>query len=88
MVYAPYAYGLPQSTVVTLPAPLRPEDAVTLFFRDGRPPEQIRNYALTRTTLLITDSRMREIPLAEINLPLTEKVNRALGVEFRLPSPE
>ncbi len=87
MVYAPYAYanGGSQATVVTLPAPQREEDAVTLFFRDGRPPEQIRNYALTRRSLLITGPRMREIPLDELDLVLTERVNRAAGVEFRLP---
>lgn len=94
MVYAPYLYGQPaggypqqqpQVTVVTLPPPQREEDAVTIFYRDGRAPEQIRNYALTRTSLLITGDRMREIPLQDLDLPLTERVNRAAGVEFRLP---
>ncbi len=90
MVYAPYVYGYaapPQVTVVTLPAPMREEDAVTIFYRDGRPPEQIRNYALTRSALLVTGPRLREIPLQDIDLDLTERVNRAAGVEFQLPRP-
>ncbi len=85
MVYAPYAYGQQAPLrVITLPAPPAEEDAVTIFYRDGRRPEQIRNYALTRTSLLITGPHLREIPLADLDLPLTERVNHAAGVEFRL----
>jgi len=60
-------------------------DPVTLVFRDGRPPEQIHNYMLSRTTLSVLDGRHREIPVNELDLPATEKANRAAGVDFRLP---
>jgi len=60
-------------------------DAVTLVFKDGRAPEKIHNYALTRTTLYVTDGRRREIPVASLDLAATEKVNHAAGVQFQLP---
>ncbi len=68
-------------------APLPEEDAVTIVFKDGRPPEQIRNYALTRTTLYLTAGRVRVIPVDQIDLPATEKINQKAGVEFHLPFP-
>ena len=60
-------------------------EAVTLVFKDGRPVEKIHNYALTRTTLYVTDGRRQEIPVAALDVAATEKVNRAAGVRFQLP---
>lgn len=60
-------------------------DAVTLVFKDGRPVEKIHNYALTRTTLYVTDARPREIPVAALDLAATQKANREAGVRFQLP---
>jgi hypothetical protein len=71
-------------TVVVAPS-LYDNDAVTLVFKDGRAPEKIHNYALTRTTLYVTDGRHREIPVAALDWAATEKVNRAAGVNFQLP---
>lgn len=62
------------------------EDAVTLVFKDGRPAEQIHNYALTRTTLFVLDDHRRDIPVDEIDLETTAKVNREAGIEFQLPA--
>jgi hypothetical protein len=60
---------------------------ITLFFKDGRPPQQVQNYAVTRTTLYVLDgARRREIPLDEIDLAQTEKTNRDAGVDFELPA--
>jgi len=61
------------------------EGAVTLIFKDGRPPEQIHNYVLTQTTLYVGDGRRHEIALDQIDVAATEKVNREAGVDFRLP---
>ena len=61
------------------------EEAVTLIFKDGRPPEQIRNYALTRTALYVPGRHMREIPLEQLDLPATERVNHDAGITFQLP---
>ncbi len=58
---------------------------MTLIFKDGRAPEKIYNYALTRTTLYVTDAKRQEIPVAALDLAATEKVNRAAGVQFQLP---
>ena len=87
----PYAgaYAAPEpmasaSTVVTAPS-LFDDNAVTLVFKDGRAPEKIHNYALTRTMLYVTDGRRQEIPVAALNWPATEKINREAGVDFQLP---
>lgn len=75
-VVAPTRHGAPL---------LYDSDAVTLVFKDGRPPETIHNYALTRSTLYVTDGRRREIPVADLDLAATEKANREAGVSFELP---
>jgi hypothetical protein len=63
-----------------------PEDAVTVVFKDGRPPVTIHNYILSRTTLYVRDARKQDIPVADIDLPATEKANQDAGVEFQLPT--
>ena len=61
------------------------QDAVTIIFKDGRPPEQIHNYLLTRTTLYVNDSYRRDIPTSQLDLIATAKVNHDAGVDFSLP---
>ncbi len=61
------------------------EGAVTLVFKDGRPTEEIHNYMLTRKTLYVQGQRLREIPVDQLDLAATEKVNQEAGVDFRLP---
>jgi hypothetical protein len=63
----------------------QPQEAVTLVFKDGRPPEQIHNYLLTGTTLYVQDQRHRDIPLSQLDLVATAKANHEAGVDFRLP---
>ncbi len=62
------------------------ESAVTLIFKDGRQPELIQNYVLTKDTLYIGDRYHRQIPLDQLDLPATVQVNRDLGADFRLPN--
>ncbi len=86
----PYAAERARTSAGTQPAPvaqpsLFDNEVVTLIFKDGRAPEKITNYALTRTTLYVTDGRPQEIPVAALDLAATEKVNRAAGVRFQLP---
>jgi hypothetical protein len=80
----PYpSYAQPPSA----PSPaLADEDPVTLIFKDGRPPEQIRNYAMTRTTLYVRDQHHRDIPLDQLDFDATQKVNHDAGVDFQLPT--
>jgi hypothetical protein len=65
--------------------PPEPEEAVTLVFKDGRAPEQIHNYMLTRTTLYVQDEHRREIAVGDLDLDATRKANKDAGVEFQLP---
>jgi len=81
--YAPPAYRLPAQPRST-PLPTN-EIATTIVFKDGRPPEQIHNYALTQTTLFVLDQQHRDIPLDQVDLAATEKTNRDVGVEFQVP---
>jgi hypothetical protein len=62
------------------------EEAVTLVFKDGRPPEQIHNYLLTRTTLYVQDQHRRSIPVDQIDIAATEKTNKDSGVDFQVPT--
>jgi hypothetical protein len=65
---------------------LQEQPQVTLVFKDGRPQQVVQNYAVTRTTLYVLDGgRRREIPLEQLDLPSTEKTNRAAGVDFEVP---
>lgn len=67
-------------------APVHGQPATTLIFKDGRPPVQVHNYALTANTLYALDGDSRqEIPLALLDVPATVEVNRKAGVDFALP---
>ena len=72
------SYAAPQ------PAP-NAEGAVTIVFKNGRPSEQIHNYALTRTTLYVLDQRHQDIPIEDLDLAATEQANRDAGIDFQLP---
>ena len=62
------------------------EEMVTLIFKDGRTPEQIHNYILTKDTLFVGDQYHRQIPIDQLDLSATVQVNRDLGVDFHLPA--
>lgn len=83
----PYGGSAQPAPVYAQPAPPAPNQvAVTLIFKDGRPPEQIHNYLLTKNTLFIDDQHHQEIPVDELDLAATAKVNRDSGVDFHLPT--
>jgi hypothetical protein len=86
--YAPPAYEPPAyQPPAQRPKPALPTNdiATTIVFKDGRPSEQIHNYALTQTNLYVMDQERRDIPLDQIDVAATEKANRAVGVEFQVP---
>jgi hypothetical protein len=67
-------------------APVHPQPATTLIFKDGRPSKQVHNYALTANTLYALDDDSRqEIPLSLLDVQATIAANRAAGVDFALP---
>ena len=72
------------SSSMPQPAPAT-EEAVTLVFKDHRPVEQIHNYLLSGSTLTVWDGRHRDIPVDQLDVAATEKVNREAGIDFRLP---
>ena len=73
------------------PGPSEPltQAAITLIFKDGHS-QQVRNYALTKTTLYVLDDaasgRRPEIPLDKIDVAATEETNREAGVDFVIPT--
>ena len=77
-------YSPPSDWAQPSPVPESVE-AVTLVFKDGRPPEQIHNYILTRTKLYVRDQRLRVIPTDQLDVAATAKVNQDAGVDFQLP---
>ncbi|MGD0736797.1 MAG: hypothetical protein ABR976_16825 [Terracidiphilus sp.] len=80
----PYPNQVAPSMPEPTPAPAT-QEAVTLVFADGRPSEQIHNYMLTRTTLFVLDQRHQDIPIDQLDLAATAKVNHDAGVDFHLP---
>lgn len=79
----------PQQPPVTPQMQYMPDSTskVTLIFKDGRPPEEIQNYLVMRTTLTVLDGgRRREIPLSDLDVPATVTANRQSGVDFQLPT--
>ena len=71
------------------PAVATYEPTVQIIYNDGHA-EMVHNYALTPTTLLVIENAAAgvslQVPLEFINLPATMQVNRAAGVDFRLPA--
>jgi hypothetical protein len=60
--------------------------AVTLVFKDGRPPQKVRSYALTGSSIFVAEpGHQRTIPIADLDLPATIAQNREAGVDFQLP---
>jgi hypothetical protein len=60
----------------------------TLFvYRDGHQME-VQNYAILGNTLWIfSDQRTRQVPLADLDLAATKRVNEERGVDFASPNP-
>ena len=64
---------------------LAPEPATALVFRDQHKLE-VQNYAIVGQTLWnFAPGHTQKIPLSDIDLPATTKVNDERGVDFRLP---
>ena len=67
------------------PPPVKENEPTVLVFRDGHQSE-IRNYAIVGQTLwALTERRARKIPLSDLNVEGTKKVNAGRGVEMRVP---
>jgi hypothetical protein len=88
---APYEPQQAQDVPPPPPGPIEPlpQASVTLIFKDGHS-QQIRNYAMTKTTLYILDEaasgRRPEISLDQIDLLATKHANQEAGVDFAMPA--
>ena len=83
---APYSRPAPSNEEPSSASPDSPPATITLVFKDGRPNQQIRNYLLTAKTLSVLDSGRRDIPVDQIDLPATARLNGDAGNVFALPS--
>jgi len=88
---APYPYAQAPAPSATRPAYSAPAAAnevpLTLIFKDGRKPQTIRNYMMNTTVLTDLDPlHFQRIPLDEIDLDATARLNRDRGVDFEVPS--
>ncbi len=66
---------------------LEQEPATALVFRDQHV-EEVRNYAIAGGTLwVLNEQAAKKIPLAQLDLPATAKMNEERGVDFQVPGP-
>lgn len=73
------------------PGPEKPKaeslPPTTLVFRDGHH-EDVQNYAIIGDTLwVLSESRARKRPLADLDVDGTKKANAERGIEFSVPTP-
>lgn len=62
-----------------------PGPATALVFRDQHV-EEVRNYAIAGGTLwVLNEQAAKKIPLAQLDLPATVKMNDERGVDFQVP---
>jgi len=60
--------------------------ATVLVFRDGHQAE-VQNYAIVGQTLWVfSDQATQRLPLADLNVTSTQRVNADRGVDFNTPS--
>jgi hypothetical protein len=73
------------------PPATKPDVPVTLIYRDGHR-EQVRDYSIVAGRLFASadyvqsGSWMKTINLSALNLPATIETNRAIGIDFVLPT--
>ena len=98
--YAPPAYYVPRSAPPPAPSAPQPDsyqrqpsnshqsseeaEPTVLVFRDGHR-EEIANYAIMGSTLFVLSGPRARIPVAELDIPATERVNQNRGIDFKVP---
>jgi len=67
--------------------PKEQEPATALVFRDQHV-EEVHNYAIAGGTLWVfNDAAAKKIPLAQLDIPATVKMNDDRGLDFQVPGP-
>jgi len=65
----------------------QPDMSVVLVFLD-RHIQEVKNYAIANEKVVVFDDhRIKKIPLADIDLAATQKLNDERGVDFQVPNP-
>lgn len=68
-------------------AKIEPDMSVVLVYLDKRI-EEIKNYAVANEKVVVFDNHhIKKIPLADIDLAATMKLNDERGVDFQIPNP-
>jgi hypothetical protein len=75
-----------QADVEARNGPKTEEPATALVFRDQHV-EEVHNYAIARGTLWVLNDHQagKKIPLAQLDIPATIKMNDDRGVDFQIP---
>ncbi len=82
----PPAEAAAKSSPVEPEVPIAPQPSTVLVFKDGQM-STVVNYAIVGDTLFdFGDGRTRKIPLTDLDLPATQKVNDNRGVDFQVPA--
>jgi len=64
-----------------------PDMSVVLVFLD-RHIQEVKNYAIANEKVVVFDDhRIKKIPLADVDLAATQKLNDERGVDFQVPNP-
>jgi hypothetical protein len=83
-----YGPPSPQLAAAAPSAPSASAQPLTVIFKSGRAPIEVRNYLMTAKILTDLDSEHYEqIPLDQIDLAATKRFNSFAGVEFQVPGP-
>ena len=90
----PAAAAAPPQARAPTAAPARKADAAketpsdlttVLVFRDQRI-QEVKNYAIVgKTLVVIADQRQRKVPLSDLDLETTMRLNEERGVSFQVP---
>lgn len=59
-------------------------ELTVLVFRDGHR-QEVANYAIMGSTLFVLSGPRSRIPVAELDIPATERENQSRGVDFHVP---
>jgi hypothetical protein len=80
----PDSYQQPQSNSRSRQSGAESAEPTVLVYRDGHR-QEIANYAIMGSTLFVLSGPRARIPVAELDVPATERVNQSRGVEFHVP---
>jgi hypothetical protein len=86
-LYPPYPnQGYYAPAEQSIAAPTVSEEPLTVIFKSGRAPIKVQNYLMTSRVLTDLDSQHYEqIPLDQIDLAATRRINTAAGLDFQVP---